>query len=86
MKISELTKILENKIKKNLSVESINIEDKTYLHKKHIGHTKDKFHIKIILKSNELKKLSKIEGSRLIHNIIKDEIKNNIHSIQLQIH
>ena len=85
MKISELINILEKKIKKKLSIESIIIQDKTFLHKKHKGYTRDKFHIKIVLRSNELKKLSKIQSSRLIHNIIKDEIKKNIHSIQLQI-
>ena len=61
------------------------MEDKTFLHKNHIGHQIDKFHIKITIKSKDLEKNSKIENYKIIHKVLEDQIKKYIHSIQLKI-
>ena len=44
-----------------------------------------KFHLKISLKSSDLSKLSKIESNRKIYNILHEELKNEIHSLQILI-
>ena len=44
-----------SKIQKEIILEVIKVEDKTFLHKNHLGHQKDKFHLKISIKSTELK-------------------------------
>jgi BolA protein len=85
MDINELIAIVKKKLKSNIDLESIVIEDKSFLHKNHPGNQKDKFHIKIILKSNELKNIGKIEGYKKIYKIIDKEMKEFIHSIQILI-
>ena len=83
MDINQLIEIVKNKILREISVESIEIVDKTFLHKKHKTHQKGKFHIKIVISSKELKELSKISSNKKIYKILDDEIKNYIHSIEI---
>ena len=83
MNINQLIEIVKNKILREISVESIEIVDKTFLHKKHKTHQKGKFHIKIVISSKELKDLSKISSNKKIFKILDDEIKNYIHSIEI---
>ena len=85
MDINELIAIVKKKIKKDIVVESINIEDKSFLHKNHSGYQKDKFHLKVLIKSNELKKLNKIESNKKIYKILDKEMSLFIHSIQILI-
>tara|TARA_Y100000590_G_scaffold31664_1_gene35019 strand:+ start:234 stop:494 length:261 start_codon:yes stop_codon:yes gene_type:complete len=85
MDINELIKIVKKKILKDLPVEKLNIEDKTYLHKKHKSNQIGKFHIKLKIKSLYLKKKNKIESSKIIYKILDKEIKEYIHSIQILI-
>ena len=85
MDINELIAIVKKKLQNKIDLESIIIEDKSFLHKNHPGNQKDKFHLKIILKSNELKNISKIEGNKKIYKIIDKEMKEFIHSIQILI-
>ena len=85
MNIDELISNVKKKIKKNINIENILIEDKTFLHKNHEGHEKNKFHLKIIIESKELKKLSKIESNKKIYKILDEELKNHIHSLQISI-
>ena len=75
----------KKKINKNILIESIDIEDKSFLHKNHIGNDQNKYHLKLIIKSNELKKMKKIESTRKIYSILEVEMKKYIHSIQILI-
>ena len=56
MDINILIANVKKKLSKQINIESIKIEDKSFLHKKHPGNQNDKFHLKITLKSLELKK------------------------------
>ena len=85
MDINELLEIVKKKITSSVNIESIVVEDKTFLHKNHIGHQLDKFHIKITIKSKDLEKNSKIENYKILHKVLEDQIKKYIHSIQLKI-
>ena len=85
MDINELIAIEKKKIKQEIALESIDVEDKTFLHKSHSGHTKDKFHLKISIKSMELKKFKKLDSNKKIYKILKKEIDLFIHSIQILI-
>ena len=85
MNINDLIAIVKNKLKKNINIENIKIEDKSFLHKKHTGHQEGKFHLKISIQSNDLKKVGRIESNKKIYKILDQEIKNNIHSIQILI-
>ena len=85
MNIDELITNVKKKIKKNINIENIFIEDKTFLHKNHSGNESNKFHLKITIESKELKKLNKIESNKKIYKILYNELKNHIHSLQILI-
>ena len=85
MNINELIAIVKKKLKNQINIDSINIEDKSFLHKSHPGNQKGKFHLKIHLKSAQLKEMSKIESTKIIYKILDKELKEFIHSIQILI-
>ena len=85
MDINELIAIVKKKLENQIIIENIIIEDKSFLHKNHIGNQSNKFHLKISLKSEELKKMKKIDRSKKIYKILDKEMKNFIHSLQILI-
>ena len=85
MNINQLIEIVKNKLNKNIVCNKIEVEDKTFLHKNHSSNDKNKFHIKLIITSDYLKKKNKIESTKEIYKILDEELKNYIHSIQLLI-
>ena len=85
MDINELIAIVKKKIENNISIEDINVEDKSFLHKNHKGNQIGKYHLKISIKSLELKKMNKIESNKKIYKILDEELKNHIHSLQILI-
>ena len=85
MDINELITIVKKKLLNQINIESINIEDKSFLHKNHKGNQEGKYHLKIIIVSDELKKMNKIESNKKIYKILDRELKESIHSIQILI-
>ncbi len=85
MDINILISIIKKKIIKDINCENILIEDKSFLHKNHPGNIEKKFHIKLSIKSLELKKMSKIEGNKKIYRILSEEMNSSIHSLQILI-
>ena len=83
MNINELIAIVKNKLETEIVIQNLKIEDKSFLHKNHKGHQEGKFHLKLIIKSEELAKLNKIESSKKIYNTLAIELKEHIHSIQI---
>ena len=83
MNINELNNIIKQKISKEVLIDDIVIEDKTFLHVKHKNFQKSKFHLKIIIKSESLSKMKKIDSTKKIYKILEFELKNYIHSIQI---
>jgi len=85
MDINELITIVKKKLQDQVNIQDINIEDKSFLHKNHAGNQKGKFHLKINIQSMELKKLNRIESTKIIYRILDKELKEFIHSIQILI-
>ena len=85
MDINELIAIVKKKLLSQIIIESIKIEDKSFLHKNHYGNQDGKFHLKIIIKSIELEKLNRIESNKKIYKVLDKEMKNFIHSLQILI-
>jgi len=83
MNINELIAIVKNKLEKKITIQYLKIEDKSFLHKNHKGNQKDKFHLKLTIKSEELAKLSKISSNRKVYSVLEYELKEYIHSIQI---
>tara|TARA_B110001452_G_scaffold239499_1_gene220569 strand:+ start:731 stop:991 length:261 start_codon:yes stop_codon:yes gene_type:complete len=85
MNINTLITIVNNKLKEKIKIENIKIEDKSFLHKKHKLNQEGKFHLKLIIKSNELLKMNKINSNKMIYKALDEELKLYIHSIQILI-
>ena len=64
MDINELIAIVKKKLIDQIDIDEIKIEDKSFLHKNHIGNKEGKFHLKIILTSKELNIMSSIDRIR----------------------
>ena len=76
---------IKEKINKEVNPESITIIDNSSLHSKHKFFDKNKFHIKLILKSDKLNKMNKIKAHKKIFSILSEEIKNKLHAIEIKI-
>jgi BolA protein len=85
MNINDLIAIVKKKLINEIKIEKIEIEDKSFLHKSHSGHQEGRFHLKLKIKSKELKDLNKIEGNKKIYKILNEEMKEYIHSLQILI-
>ena len=85
MDINELIAIVKKKLQNNINIERIDVDDKSFLHKNHTGNQKGKFHLKVALKSTELKNMKKIDSNKKIYKILDKELKESIHSIQILI-
>ena len=83
MNINELIAIVKNKLVTKIIIQDIKIEDKSFLHKNHVGQQEGKFHLKLTIKSDELAKLSKIVSTKRVYNVLQAELKEHIHSIQI---
>ncbi len=76
---------LKEKINKKINPENIMLIDNSHLHSKHKSFDSNKFHIKIIIKSQKLKKMDKILAHKEIYSILKDEMENKIHALEIEI-
>ena len=85
MDINELIAIIKKKLHNQITIESVKIEDKSFLHKNHSGNQLGKYHFKITISSNELKMMNKIDSNKKIYKILDEEMKNFIHSLQILI-
>ena len=83
MNINELIAIVKNKLETEINIQDLKIEDKSFLHKNHKGHQEGKFHLKLIINSDELSKTSKIVSTKKIYSVLEMELKEYIHSIQI---
>ena len=85
MNINDLIAIIKKKLHNQINIESVKIEDKSFLHKNHAGNQEGKFHLKISLISSELKTMNRIESNKKIYKILEKEVRDYIHSIQILI-
>ena len=61
---------IKEKIKKKINPEDLELIDNSSLHSKHKFFDKNKFHLKIIIKSKKLINMNKIEAHKLIFSIL----------------
>ncbi len=76
---------IKKKINKKLDLEEISLIDNSHLHSKHKSFSPDKFHLKLIIRSQKLNKLNKIEAHKIIFSILKSEMENKIHALEIEI-
>ena len=83
-----MTNFLEKvkaKINEKLITEQLTIVDNSNLHSRHKSFDSEKFYLKLIIKSDKLKSMSKIDAHKLIFSILRDEMKNKIHALEIEI-
>ena len=79
--IDKIKKIINEK----LEPEKISIIDNSELHSKHKSFDPEKFHLKLIILSKKLKNMEKIDAHKLIFSVLKEEMKNKIHALEIEI-
>ena len=77
--------VVKKKINKKINPENIILIDNSHLHSKHKSFDINKFHLKIIIKSKKLKSMSKIMAHKEIFSVLKDEMSNKIHALEIEI-
>jgi BolA protein len=85
MDINELIAIIKKKLSDQINIQNIEIEDKSFLHKNHKGNQEGKYHLKLNIVSDELKNMNRIESNKIIYKVLDKELKETIHSIQIQL-
>ena len=76
---------IERKINSQVKLEKLEIIDNSYKHKGHKFFSPDKFHLHLKIKSYYLYSLPKIHSHKLIMEILKDDLKNKIHALEISI-
>ena len=77
--------IIKEKILNNMQVNKIEIIDNTHRHRHHKSFNKSKVHLKIIIESDDLKSLNRLDAHKKITNLLKNEIETKIHSLEIKI-
>ena len=76
---------VKEKVNNKINPENIILMDNSHLHSKHKFFDINKFHLKIIIKSKKLKSMSKIMAHKEIFSVLKDEMSNKIHALEIEI-
>ena len=76
---------IEVKLRKKFKPNKLSLVDNSNLHAKHKSFDPEKVHIKIIIESNALKKMKKIDAHKAIFSLLKDEIKKKINALEIKI-
>ena len=76
---------IKDKINKKIDTKNITLIDNSSLHTKHKSFDPGKLHLKIIVESEKLKKMNKIDAHKEIFSILKEEMNNKIHALEIEI-
>jgi BolA protein len=84
--MSDLKYIILDKIKQNIACEKVQVNNKSHLHQHHAQSPKNNnSHFELIISSAELKKLKPVDAHKKIYEILDEEMKNIIHSLEIKI-
>ena len=78
-------KTIENKIKKKVDYQKLEIIDNSYKHKGHKFFSEEKYHLHLKIKSLYLKSISRLNAQKLIMNILKKDLETKIHALEISI-
>ena len=73
------------KISTETDAEQVLLIDKSSLHSKHESFDSSKFYLRLIITSEKLKKMEKVNAHKVIFSILKDEMKSKIHALEIEI-
>ncbi|KAG4302659.1 hypothetical protein PCANB_001006 [Pneumocystis canis] len=78
--------IIRQKLTEGLSPSVLEIYNDSYLHKHHVAmkdNTNPETHFRIKIVSNIFKGHELLSRHKMIYNLLKEELANNVHSLQL---
>ena len=78
-------KDIEKKLKEKINFEKLEIIDNTHKHKGHKFFSEDRYHLHLKIKSLYLKSLSRLGAQKLIMNVLKEDLENKIHALEISI-
>ena len=73
------------KLKKEIEIEQIEIVDNSHKHVKHKSFSPNKFHLQLKIKSLYLNSISRVSAQKKIMKILKNELSNEIHALEINI-
>ena len=76
---------VKEKVNNKINPENIILINNSHLHSKHKSFDINKFHLKIIIKSEKLRSMSKISAHKEIFSILSDEMNSRIHALEIEI-
>ena len=74
-----------SKLQKEIEIEQIEIVDNSHKHVKHKSFLPDKFHLQLKIKSLYLNSISRVSAQKKIMKILKNELSNEIHALEINI-
>ena len=79
--LDEVKEIINKKIKPK----NVILIDNSSLHSRHKSFDEKKFHLKIIIESEKLKKMNKIDAHKEIYSVLKNEMNSRIHALEIEV-
>ncbi len=76
---------IKKKINEKINPKNIILIDNSSFHERHKSFDLNKVHLKIIIESEKLKKMNKIDAHKQIFSILEEEMKNKIHALEIEI-
>ncbi len=78
-------KIVEDKLKKKINLEKIEIINNSHKHRGHKFFSEEKYHLHLKIQSTYLKSISRINAQKLIMSTLKEDLKDKIHALEISI-
>jgi stress-induced morphogen len=85
IKMENYLEDIRNRLKKKIKVEKIEIINNSQKHKSHKFFDKNKYHLHLKIKSLYLKSITRLSAQKLIMNVLKEDLKNKIHALEISI-
>ena len=76
---------IKKKLENEIELEDLQIIDNSYKHKKHKSFSEDKFHLHLKIKSLYLQSMTRLNAQKLIMKLLKQELKDKIHALEISI-
>ena len=76
---------IKAKLETQIEIEELIIVDNSQKHKSHKFFDKNKYHLHLKIKSLYLKSITRLSAQKLIMNVLKEDLKNKIHALEISI-
>jgi BolA protein len=77
---------IEKKLNEALKPKFLEVENNSAMHHGHLGDDgSGETHFAIIIESEELKKLNKVQAHRKVNELVKHEFRNGMHALEIKI-